>query len=291
MRVPTLLVGGWQDLFFEQTMAQYRALKTSGTDVALTVGPWTHVHTATKAAGEIAREGEEWLAQHLRLDQSKHRDSAVRVFVTGAETWRSYDAWPPAATELTLYTSDSQTLADAPGKGASAFTYDPSDPTPAVGGRLLSPRQAGVKDNAILEKRADVLTFTGAVLQADLEIIGEPVLEISLSVDNPYADLFARLCDVDARGKSRNFSDGFVRLDPKVPAGQIQNITLQLDPCAHRLAAGHRLRLVLGGGAHPRFARNLGTGEPLATGRSLVPSVHTVHHGSTRVVIPAGTSR
>ena len=34
------------------------------------------------------------------------------------------------------------------------------------------------------------------------------------------------------------------------------------DP-AHRFRAGHRIRLQVSGGAHPRYARNLGTGEPL----------------------------
>ena len=35
----------------------------------------------------------------------------------------------------------------------------------------------------------------------------------------------------------------------------------QLWPTAHRFAAGHRIRLQVSSGAHPRYARNPGTGE------------------------------
>jgi predicted acyl esterase len=42
------------------------------------------------------------------------------------------------------------------------------------------------------------------------------------------------------------------------------------------------MRLQVSGGAHPRFARNLGTGEPLATGTRLVVSDRTVYHDPGR---------
>lgn len=114
-------------------------------------------------------------------------------------------------------------------------------------------------------------------------------MELDISVDNPYADVLVRLCDVDARGTSLNFADAIRRLDPAVPAGQVRHVTLDLDPCAHRLRTGHRLRLLLSGGAHPRYARNLGTGEPLATGKTMKPSMHIVLHSNSRVVLPIET--
>jgi putative CocE/NonD family hydrolase len=290
-QVPTLLVGGWQDLFLEQTIAQYDALKTTRTELALTVGPWTHVQTATKAAGEIGGEAEQWLRQHLRGDATSRRPDPVRVFVTGADTWKGFAEWPPAGSERVLHTGDRGTLEEVPGTATTSFVYDPGNPTPSVGGRLLSPRLGGSRDNRQLEDRPDVVTFTSSTLDSDLEVIGAPVLEIAISLDNPHADLFARLCDVDARGRSKNFSDAYVRLDPGVPAGQVHQISLRMDPCAHRLAAGHRLRLVIAGGAHPRFARNLGTGERLVTGRRLAISNHTIHHADTRILLPIGDGR
>jgi hypothetical protein len=42
-----------------------------------------------------------------------------------------------------------------------------------------------------------------------------------------------------------------------------------MSSTAYRFAAGHRIRLQVSGGAHPRFARNTGTAEPPATATRL----------------------
>ena len=47
---------------------------------------------------------------------------------------------------------------------------------------------------------------------------------------------------------------------------------------AHRFRRGHRLRLQVSSGAHPRYARNPGTGEPLGTAVRLVPARQQVFH-------------
>src|SRR4029077_25098 len=118
------------------------------------------------------------------------------------------------------------------------------------------------------------------------DMIGSPQVELELKVDNPQADVLVRLCDVDTRGRSHNVTDAVQRLDASVPPNTVQRVTVTLSPCAHRLLAGHSLRLQVSGGAHPRFVRNYGTGEPLTTGERLVPSEHTVLHSGTRVVLP-----
>lgn len=41
-----------------------------------------------------------------------------------------------------------------------------------------------------------------------------------------------------------------------------------------------RIRLQVSSGAHPRFARNAGSGEPLATAKTLVPADQSVFHDS-----------
>src|SRR3984885_15436722 len=51
--VPTLLVGGWQDLFLEQTLEQYQVLSGRGVPTRLLVGPWTHVEVATKGGAAL----------------------------------------------------------------------------------------------------------------------------------------------------------------------------------------------------------------------------------------------
>ena len=61
--VPTLLIGGWQDLFLEQTLEQFGALAERGVPTRMLIGPWTHLDTATKAGPAFA-ESLAWLERH-----------------------------------------------------------------------------------------------------------------------------------------------------------------------------------------------------------------------------------
>ena len=286
--VPVHLVGGWQDLFLEQTLEQYTRLRERGQDVSLTVGPWVHVDLLAKASGTVGREALDFLAEHLEGTGTRTRRTPVRVHVTGAGEWRDLPDWPPATTGQTLFLQPGDQLgAEAPAgdAGTVGFTYDPTDPTPTVGGRLLSQGMAGRRNDSALAERADVLTFTGPVLIQPLEVLGEPVVELAHTSDNPHADLFVRISEVDAKGKSRNVSDGFVRLDPAAPAGVVR---LSLDAIAHRFPAGSRIRLLVAGGSHPRFERNLGTGADPATSSATAPSRRTVTlaGGASSLVLP-----
>jgi putative CocE/NonD family hydrolase len=283
---PTLLVGGWQDLFVGQTVEQYQALRSRGVEVALTLGPWTHRGHVLKGSSVIDNEALDWLDMHVVGGGPDRRTQPVHTYVTGRNTWHTSAVWPPSPTETTWYPSDDGVLAKtAPAGGQSTFRYDPADPTPSVGGRRLA-ADAGVRNNAELEARPDVLAFTTAELTTDLEFEGFPFVDVSLSVDNPYADIFIRICDVDRKGRSHNITDTLVRLDTTVAAGEVQHITAGLSPCAHRLLKGHRLRLQLSGGDHPQYARNLGTGEPLSSGTGLKAAEHTINHDRTRLTLP-----
>jgi putative CocE/NonD family hydrolase len=285
-QIPVLLLSGWQDLFLEQTLAQYQRLREREVPVAVTIGPWTHAQMMTKGAPTVIRESLGWLGAHLAGTRRLAR-KPVRLHVNG-HGWRDLDDWPPAMPEHVLYLNPAGQLGDtAPGADtqASSFTYYPTDPTPTIGGRLLSP-EGGYRNDTRLAERADVLTFTGDPLPADLYVVGNPLLQLSHSCDNRYNDLFVRISQVDERGRSRNVSDGYLCATP-----DSRNVRIELDAIAHRFPAGTRIRVLIAGGSHPRFARNLGTGEPLISGRRLAAATHTVHlgeGGTSRLVLPAG---
>ena len=289
VNVPVLLHEGWQDRFPEQMIEQYERLRRRGVDVGLTIGPWTHVEVATKGAGILMEETLDWLGEHLAGTGDRHRRSPVRIFVTGAQRWRQLPAWPPATHQRVLYLQPDGELEDTqppPTARPTTFTYDPADPTPAVGGRVINPAIGGYRDNRKLEARDDVLIFTGPLLTEPLEVIGIPAVELVHRTDNPYADLFVRLCGVSKNGRSVNVSDGFLRLEPERANG---TILMRLEPIAHRFLPGTRIRLQVSGGAHPRYARNLGTDEDPATSSRLAPSPRTIFHGHggfSRILLP-----
>ncbi len=288
-QVPVLLISGWQDLFLGQTLTQYQHLHHREVPVALTVGPWTHTHMMTKGAPTVIRESLDWLDTHL-AGSARPARSPVRVYVNG-HGWIELADWPPTMPEHVLHLQPGGRLADTePAATAppSVFTYGPADPTPTVGGRLLSP-DGGYRNDTRLAERADVLSFTGDPLAADLYVVGTPVIELSHSSNNPYHDLFVRVSQVDSKGRSVNVVDGFRRFTPG--SSDSGPIRIELDAVAHRFPAGSRIRVLVAGGSHPQFARNLGTDEPPITGRRMASATHTVHHGyggTSRLVLPAG---
>ncbi|MFJ6562460.1 CocE/NonD family hydrolase [Streptomyces sp. NPDC091412] len=261
LNVPTSLITGWHDALVDQTFAQYERLRRSGCRTALLVGPWTHTSALQQGWPEMFAESLAWLRAHLCGDSSGLRPTAVRVHIGGEDAWRDLDDWPADPATTTWFpTPDGHLTRQAPTDSGplASFRYDPADPTPSLGGPLLS-RGAGPRDNSGLEARDDVLTFTGPPLTEPVDVLGPVSARLGISTDTGHADVFTRLCDVDPQGRSVNVCDGLGRTRT---AGQAPaRVTVSMSATAHRFAAGHRIRWQVSAGAHPRYARNPGTGE------------------------------
>ncbi|RAY16006.1 X-Pro dipeptidyl-peptidase [Actinomadura craniellae] len=270
--VPVSSIGGWYDIFLPGQLRDFRALQEAGRPARLTVGPWTHL----SRTGTATHEALEFGLAHARGEQPPDR-APVRLFVMGEDAWRDFESWPPSGYPPQRFhlQADGVLSTDPPGEAEpDRYRYDPADPTPAVGGVRMA-RDSGSVDNTALEARADVLTYTTAVLDQDVEVVGEVGAEIWFQSNLPHADVFVRLCDVDAQGRSCNVCDGLTSLSG---ADEISCATVRLWPTAYRFKRGHRIRVQVSSGAFPRYARNPGTGEPLATATTLRAAEQTVHH-------------
>ncbi|MGC9668522.1 CocE/NonD family hydrolase [Planosporangium sp. 12N6] len=293
---PVLMVGGWQDIFLPWQLDDYAALRDAGARPRLTIGPWTHgsfglarhsivesvawFHEFTGDAGAAGADGD---ARgngrgRRRAAPARPREAVVRVHLGGADEWWEFDDWPPAGarTRDWYLWPDAGLGAAPPGPAGppTRFRYDPADPTPAVGGPRLAANVAGRRDNRALEARPDVVTFTSAPLDRPVTAVGPVAATVHVRAGGEHFDVFVRLCDVTPDGRSWNVCDGLVRVTPDrfPPDGDgVRAVHVDLWPTAHRFLAGHRVRVQVSGGAHPRFARNTGTGEPLATATRLRP--------------------
>jgi uncharacterized protein len=280
LAVPASLVSGWYDVQLDQTVEQYRRLRGEGSDVRLLIGPWNHTSIFDKGWPAVFPRALSELRAGLSAEPGRPAGPPVRVHVGGCGQWRDLPEWPPPqARDQPWYLDADGSLRDQPPvqAGSSSFRYDPSDPTPSIGGPVLS-GTAGAVDNGDLEARADVLTFTSAPLTEALEILGPVSARLRIRASNPHHDVFARLCDVDPGGRSRNICDGLIRHQPGDRAGDDTPITVPMSSTAYRFNAGHRIRLQVSGGAHPRYARNTGTAEPAATATRLVPADIQIRH-------------
>ncbi len=279
--VPASLLTGWWDACLDEVLERYRQLRANGTPARLVVGPWTHSSGFNQDLPVVLGEALSWLRAYTADAQAPtpipNENLPVRVHVGGAGEWRDLADWPPPGlAPQSWYLGAGGGLAagppepwDAGQPGVSRFRYDPADPTPSAGGQLLTGK-AGAVDNRALEARPDVLVFTSAPLTGALDVIGPVSVRVPVRASGPYFDLFARLCDVDPRGRSRNVCDGIIRCEAATDAaGPGPAVTVPMSATAYQFRAGHRLRLQVSGGAHPRFARNTGSGEPPATATRL----------------------
>jgi len=287
-RVPVGLLSGWYDAFLPDTLEAWRILREQGTPARLTVGGWAHSGLEDWPA--MFLDAYSWLRAHLSGDPALLTPTPVRVFVLGAGGgWRDLPDWPPAGVTTQrwqLQPGGGLARSAPPTSEPDRFRYDPADPTPSVGGATLAGVD-GPRDNRTLEARPDVLTYTSDPLEAVLELTGPVTATVHVEHELAHADVFVRLCDVAPDGRSTNICDGLTRLEPDpaasgagaVNAGTgVQPVAVDLAATAYRVAAGHRLRVQVSGGAHPRWVRNYGTGEPFGPATQLAAGWHTVHH-------------
>lgn len=270
---PTAFISGWYDFMLDQLLRDYARLVELGHAPYLTIGPW--IHTSSDLQGECIRDTLAWMKAQLLDDRSDLRENPVRLFISGIDSWREFAAYPPGPHDTrTLFIQPGGRLGSQPLAGPSdCYTYDPADPTPSIGGAMLAFTGAGPVDNAELEARSDVLAYTGDTLNAPLTIIGQVQVTLSLRASRPYFDVFVRLNDVGADGVSTNICDTLLRVTPDTapePDGTYR-LKLSLHATAHCFLAGHKLRLLIASGAHPRFGRNTGTAEPVGTATTLEP--------------------
>lgn len=281
---PNHMIGGWYDIFLPQTLRDYQALRQAGQQPYLTIGPWAH--TDPPLIPHALKETLIWLRAHLLGDRTGLREAPVRLFVMGANEWRDYPDWPVAGTRPRrwhLHPNGKLATEAPPPSEPDRYHYNPYDPTPNIGGAGMG-KITGPKDNHSLESRPDVLVYTSEPLENDLEFIGPATAELYVQSSRTHTDFFARLCDVDPSGKSTNITDQLCRLTPEQPVPEPDGclkVVIDLWPMAYRFKKGHCLRVQVSSGAFPRWSRNPGSGEAIATAKTLHPADQTVFHDPT----------
>jgi hypothetical protein len=321
--LPILHMGGWYDLYLDGLLRNYQGIRNHGGPMArahqkLIVGPWGHALN-TRSIGQLdfgpqavtnlddveARWLERWVSEK---ENGIEHEPPVRIFVMGTNVWRDESEWPLArAEERALHLvsggranslhGDGVLSTDAPqGAETDTYVYNPDNPVPTLGGCVIG-APTGPQDHAPIERRDDVLVFTGPELREPLEVTGFVKAVLYAASDAVDTDFIARLCDVYPDGRSMILCDGVVRtrfregLDREVlmQPGRIYELEIEMGATSNTFLPGHRVRLEITSSCFPRFSRNLNTGEPIATGTRLRPARQTIHHSRShpsRLILP-----
>jgi len=326
VRVPTLNIGGWYDIFLAGTIANFQAMRAQGRPTRLLIGPWTH-GGMTNPVGErnfgfAAQAGLidlqmdlgnvqlRWFDHWLKGRDTGMLDEApIKLFVMGINTWRDEQEWPLArAVETRWYLHEGGGLdRERPGDEApDRYAYDPADPTPTRGGALLMTPEyrAGPYDQRPIEARPDVLVYTSAPLAHDTEVTGPIVVHLWAISSAPDTDFVARLVDVVPDGRSFNLTDGIVRAryrnlaagEPRtlIEPGQAYEYVIDLWATSNVFRAGHRIGLHVTSSSFPRWDRNPNTGHPFGADAELCVEQQQILHDRehpSHVVLPLVDAR
>lgn len=261
--VPVHLVACWYDVFLREQLADYAALLAAGRTPYLTVSP--RHHNDPTLVLDAVREGLWWFDVHLKGRQDRRRRRPVRLALMGSDEWHEMDFWPPPAAMTRYYLHAEgllSTHAPATASAPDRYRYDPRNPTPSIGGPVLS-ALGGPRDQRPLEGRPDVLCYTTPPLQAEVDVIGYVRLELYARSSLPFTDFVARLCDVYPDGRSINVCEGLCRVTPGMgepDANGVMRLDIDLGATAQRFRRGHRIRLHICSAAHPRWGANPGDG-------------------------------
>ena len=324
---PALHVGGWYDIFVAGTLENFARLRVeAATEEArrgqrLLVGPWSHACLADTigelefgphasfAALDTTSLFLEWFDARLR-GAATEEGAPVRIFLMGANRWRDDDQWPPRSVVPERWHLHSGGAANTlAGDGIlerdpcvteeprDTFVYDPADPVPTGGGASFLPglfvgRHAGARNQQEIESRRDVLVYTSAPLEADLDVIGSVAATLHVATSAADTDFTAKLVDVHLDGRAYLVCDGILALRNResldhaveTTPGEVYEITVALGATANRFRPGHRLRLEVSSSNFPRFARNPNTGvrPTLAREHELAPARQHVFHDAVR---------
>lgn len=299
--VPALHIAGWYDVFLAGSVKNYVGLtRDAGSDAAranqkLVIGPWYHMPWLPLSPGGEAADHTvvddlqiAWFDRHLKGIDTPSRlpDAPVVLRLMNDDRWRGFEAWPPPqATPTPLYlrsggransaTGDGALSPDRPGsEPPDVYTYNPVHPNYSQGGDsccypFISPM--GPADQGPAEGWNSLLCYTGETLERDLFIAGDCAVTLFAASSARDTDWAARLCVVDASGRSVNlkngiirarYRDGFDRPSPLEPQ-RVYEYHIELGPVGARIPAGSRLRLDIASSDFPLHDRNLNTGGPI----------------------------
>jgi putative CocE/NonD family hydrolase len=315
--IPVLVVSGNFDMGIG-ALTLWRNLEAHAPASAprhLLIGPWDH---GQAYAGGAARHGPYTLGEHSVLDLIALRiaffdqhlkgsgsgpqlGARVKLFITGANEWQHFDRFPPPQVRpLTLFLASAGHANSARGDGrlqrepaagaepADTFVDDPTLPFVAA---LATAREAtSPLDLRERERHHETLVYDSGVLAQPLTLLGEAEADLHVAADAPDADVMLWLAEHRADGQTVELASGQLRLryrggydaerllTPGVPV----RVRIALTYVAHRVPAGSRLRLLVGGSNFPVADPNPHTGEPVATAVTLRSALQTVFHDATR---------
>jgi uncharacterized protein len=260
-----LAVGGWNDAYTNAVPSMLANLEAPTRGL---IGPWLHKYPHFAVPGpaigflqECLRWWDRWLKN---IDTGVNDDPDLRAYIQDAlpprasyptrpGRWVQEENWPsPDIQDHRYFLNQDRGLSATAGAVTSAVISSPLA-TGIAGGEYcmiwLGPE--GPTDQRYDD--AGSLCFETPALDGVVEILGAPVVALTISSDTPKAQLAVRLCDVAPNGESSRVTYGVLNLThrgshaepkPLIPDERVK-VTIKLDDIGYAFPAGHKIRLAI----------------------------------------------
>jgi putative CocE/NonD family hydrolase len=324
--VPVYQQAAWYDPYTASAFRMWNGLRERGASARarqhqkIYVIPWTHHIPEGSRLGDLdfgpgayvdlKEEDLRWFDYWLKeIDTGIMDEPPIRLFVMGENRWRFEHEWPLARTQFTPYYLHSRGHAnslfgdgvlspDPPGaEPPDRYTYDPEHPVPTLGGNnstwtwmkfAAEPIYPGPIDQRPIERRDDVLVYTSAALDRELEVTGPLTVVLYAASSARDTDFTAKLVDVYPDGRAIHLAEGIIRARHRrslarvelLTPGEVEEYRIELAPTSNVFQRGHRIRLEISSSNFPRFDRNLNTGEDIFRSSRMVVAEQTVFHST-----------
>ena len=292
----TLVVGGWFDaenLFGALQIYQSIEKKNPANRNFLVMGPWSHggwVRTDGSSLGDIGFKSETgtYYVEKIELPffnyylkgKGNLNLPEASVFETGSNTWKKYDAWPPASlkSEKLFFEKNFSLSFQSPenAEGFDSYTSNPAKPVPFTAEITTDvPKPYMIEDQRFASRRTDVLTYQTEVLQDPITCVGSVEVELFITTTGSDLDLVVKLVDVlpkDSPSENNivyseyqmlvradifrcKFRNGLSNPEPIQP-GQVTPVKFSLNDLNHSFLPGHKLMVQVQSSWFPLFDRN-----------------------------------
>lgn len=299
-KIPILMTGGWFD-GFEGITKLFGSLQTSN-PAHLVMVPRFHVPLTVPAAYKefLNYQGEyedqllslrmQFFDYYLKgIDNGYTQIPPVQLY-TAFKGWESYQNYPPKKTAYQHYYFNENKLltTDTSITGKDTYTIDFSHSAgyDAEGDNRWN--MAAMTDSIMKRTELDkkCLVYQTETLEKDLQITGHTIVDLNLSANQPDADIYIYLSDVDENGTVYYVAEGQLRagwhqqvpddeqvnymydVQPNLPwhgfdkdgydaapfaANKVINMRLDLTPVSWVFKKGHSLRVSIAGADFENF--------------------------------------
>lgn len=323
-----MVVGGWfdtEDLY--GPLKTYRSIeeKNPGIHNTIVMGPWSHgawVRSPGDSLGDADfgfRTSDFYNRQvvypyfdHFLNDGEEPDLPEAMMFETGANRWRRFDEWPPAARRArSLYFREDGGLSfEVPAEAddtTDSYVSDPEKPVPYTA-EIASGWTRGymAEDQRFAARRPDVLVYQTDVLEDDLTFAGSIQANLFVSTTGTDSDWVVKVIDVypgevpgysaesgePNRGGQQTlvraevfrgrFRNSYETPEPFVP-GEVTEVSFELQDVLHTFKRGHRVMVQVQSSWFPFIDRNPQRYVPNifeATEDDFIEVTNTIHRSS-----------